>query len=63
MKTATLDKQDVKNDIAAALSLCLVIDMGVVGGHDQCPFRSNDTAKKAVDGLVRLLGRFENERH
>ena len=59
MTTATLNKEDVKNDIAAAPSLCMAIDLVVVDGHDNCPFRHNDTAKKAVDGLVRLLKRFE----
>jgi hypothetical protein len=56
----TLQKQDVKNDIAAAMSMCLAIDLDVVDGHPCCPFREQGVAKKAVDGLVRLLGRFED---
>lgn len=59
MTTATLNKEDVKKDIAAALSLCMAIDLVAVNGHDNCPFRKHETAKKAVNGLARLLKRLE----
>jgi hypothetical protein len=58
-KEALLNKQDVANDIAAALSMCLAISLGVVRGHECCPYCR--TAEKAVRGLEQLLARFVKE--
>lgn len=56
---ATLRREDVRNDIAAALSLSMALEYRILDHHDNCPF--HDTATKSRAGLARLLGRFETQ--
>ncbi len=53
---AILRRQDVLDDIAAALNVCRSIKLGVVQGHERCPF--DLASDMAEEGLVRLMARF-----
>lgn len=56
----TVNTQDVKNDVSAALSLSLAIKHEVLAGHAGCPYLTSGVVDKSINGLVRLLGRLED---
>ncbi len=57
MKQVTLNAEEVRHDLAAALDLCRSVQIAILPRHEVCPFRIQGAADKAVDGLMRILGK------